>query len=261
MKKHVPLILILSFGFLFVGHLYSGDISQRDILTQYSTINALLGGVYDGEMTIKDLKRHGDFGLGTFNALDGEMFVVDGHYYQITSDGKAREADEKTRTPFAAVTFFESDKKADLHSDMDFDSFTRKIDETIITPNIFYAIKIKGKFKAIKTRSVPKQVKPYKPLKEIVDTQPIFYFSKTRGTIVGFRCPSYVKNINVPGYHLHFITEDCKAGGHVLDFVVDKAVLEIDETSGFSLLLPQNKAFYNSDLSLDKQSDLEKVEK
>lgn len=261
MKNYIVLILIFSFNFIFAENIYSGDISQHDILTQYSTIDALLCGVYDGEMTIKELKRHGDFGLGTFNALDGEMLAIDGHYYQITSDGVAREPDISAGTPFAAVTFFEPDKKADLNSGMDFDSFKKNMDEIILTPNIFYAVKIKGIFKTVKTRSVPKQSKPYRPLKEIVNTQPTFNFYKTRGTIAGFRCPSYVKNINVPGYHLHFITEDGKAGGHVLEFTVEKAVLEIDETSGFSLLLPGNKAFYHADLSLDKQADLEKVER
>ncbi|WP_435546997.1 acetolactate decarboxylase [Desulfobacterium sp. N47] len=134
-------------------------------------------------------------------------------------------------------------------------------DEMIPTPNIFHAIKIKGIFKTVKTRSVPKQSKPYRPLKEIVNTQPTFRFNNIRGTIAGFRCPSYVKNINVAGYHLHFLTEDGKTGGHVLEFTVGKAVLEIDETSGFSLLLPENKAFYDADLSLDKQTDPEEVER
>lgn len=44
---------------------------NKDVLFQTSTINALLDGVYDGEMTYKELKQHGGFGLGTFNGLDG----------------------------------------------------------------------------------------------------------------------------------------------------------------------------------------------
>lgn len=37
-------------------------------------LSALLQGDYDGEITYGELKKYGDFGLGTFNSLDGEMF-------------------------------------------------------------------------------------------------------------------------------------------------------------------------------------------
>ena len=73
---------------------------------QNSTINALLEGVYDGSMTYGELRRHGDFGLGTFNALDGEMIAFDGEFYQIKSDGIAYPVADDQRTPFATVLFF-----------------------------------------------------------------------------------------------------------------------------------------------------------
>lgn len=44
---------------------------------QLSTINALLEGVFDGNMSYGQLKQHGDFGIGTFNGLDGEMIAFD----------------------------------------------------------------------------------------------------------------------------------------------------------------------------------------
>ncbi|MGB5159369.1 MAG: hypothetical protein WBN77_18255 [Desulfobacterales bacterium] len=46
MKNYLLLILILCFNFMFTENVYSGDVSQHDVLTQYSTIDALLGGVY-----------------------------------------------------------------------------------------------------------------------------------------------------------------------------------------------------------------------
>src|SRR5438552_12381617 len=79
----------------------------RDTFVQYSTINALLAGAYDGDMTFGELRRHGDFGLGTFNALDGEMIALDGGYYQITADGAVRPVRDDMRTPFAVVTQFQ----------------------------------------------------------------------------------------------------------------------------------------------------------
>src|ERR1700757_1765539 len=75
---------------------------------QTSTMGALLDGVYDGDVTIRELLRHGDFGLGTFNGLDGEMLVLDGVCYQLRSDGSAQVAESDQRTPFGVVTWFDA---------------------------------------------------------------------------------------------------------------------------------------------------------
>jgi acetolactate decarboxylase len=82
----------------------------KDVLFQVSTIDALLEGIYDGDITCKELKNHGDFGIGTFNGLDGEMIELDGNLYQVRANGVAYPADDSTKVPFAAVTFFEPDK-------------------------------------------------------------------------------------------------------------------------------------------------------
>ena len=113
----------------------------------------------------------------------------------------------------------------------------------------------------VKTRSVPAQQRPYRPLTEIVRTQPVFDFADVAGTMVGFWCPSFVKGVNVPGYHLHFLRADGKKGGHVLDFVVDKATMEIDDSREFSLILPDDAAFDNANLEPDRTIELKAVEK
>src|SRR6202046_1570034 len=73
---------------------------------QTSTIAALLDGIYDGDVTIAELLTHGDFGLGTFNRLDGELVVLDGVSHHLRSDGSVGVAAADDRTPFAAVTWF-----------------------------------------------------------------------------------------------------------------------------------------------------------
>ena len=213
MKKMLKVIV-----FLFLITSFTGCISLRnqDVLYQTSTINALLEGIYDGEETFGELKKYGDFGLGTFNALDGEMVAVDGKFYQIKTDGIAYPVSSSMNTPFAVVTFFKPDKIFIIDKVKNYEELKKFIDERLPSKNIFYAIKIEGNFEYIKTRSVPRQKKPYPPLVEVVKKQSIFTFHNVKGTIVGFRCPSFVKGLNVPGYHLHFITEDRKAGGHIL---------------------------------------------
>ena len=51
---------------------------------QVSTTGALVAGIYDKEISVGSLLEHGNFGIGTFAQLDGEMVVLDGHVYQIS---------------------------------------------------------------------------------------------------------------------------------------------------------------------------------
>lgn len=178
--------------------------SKQDTLFQYSTLASLLQGVYDGEMTCGDLKNQGDFGLGTFNGLDGEMVVLEGHVYQIASDGVAREMDDAVKTPFAAVTYFKPDQIIELTQPLSCAELKTYIDTKLPTKNIAYAIKVKGSFSYVKTRSVPKQNKPYSNLSEVIKTQPTFELVAQKGSLVGFRLPSYMASANAAGYHLHF---------------------------------------------------------
>lgn len=249
----IPLIL----AFTVFGNCYSG----QHVLTQVSTIDALMTGVYDGETTLAALGQKGDFGVGTFNALNGEMVLLDGRFYRIRETGKVETPGPTEKTPFAAVTFFESDKTFPLQAGLDLRRFMIETDRALPTTNIFYAIKITGVFQVVRTRSEPAQKKPYRPLEEVLKTQPTFSLENIRGTIVGFRCPSYVKGINVPGYHLHFISSDHATGGHVLDFIVKEAVLEVDYMNQFSLVLPSDKGFYGADLTPDREEAPKAVEK
>lgn len=236
-------------------------LAGEDTLTQISTIDALMTGVYDGETTLGQLKEKGDFGLGTFNALDGEMVLLDGVFYQVKSTGAVVRPALSLKTPFAAVTFFKADRTFPLKPGLTFREFIGITDGSLPTRNIFYAFKVTGTFRAVKTRSVPAQAKPYRPLSEVVKKQPVFEYSNVRGTIVGFKCPSFVKGVNVPGYHLHFLSADFSRGGHILDFVVDSAKVEIDDTREFSLILPGDSVFDKADLEPDREKELNAVEK
>jgi acetolactate decarboxylase len=236
--------------------------TDRETLTQISTIDALLNGVYDGVMTIGELKEYGDFGIGTFEALDGEMLVLDGVVYQVRADGAAYVMDNEDETPFASVTYFDSDYSAELPEGMNYAELQEYLDSLLPTENIFYAFKISGSFSYMKTRSVPAQEKPYPPLVEVTQNQPEFEFGSVEGTIVGFRCPSFVDGVNVPGYHLHFLTADKDAGGHILDFNITQAEVSIDYTSEFRMILPgEDSDFYKLNLEADLSEDLEQVEK
>jgi len=178
---------------------------DNDTIYQVATIHALLNGVYDGDTTFKELHEHGDIGLGTFNGLDGEMVDVDGVFYQVKADGRVYPVNNSMRTPFAVVTFFEADETVVITEHMNYTQLERYLDEIVPTDNIFYAIKIEDTFNYLMARSVPRQSEPYPLLVDAVKNQSLFDFYSIEGTIVGFRTPSYMEGVNVPGYHFHFI--------------------------------------------------------
>lgn len=235
--------------------------AQRDVLFQISTLDALAGGAFDGETTLAELGHHGDFGIGTFNAVDGELLLLDGRFYRISWTGEAASADAQDKSPFAAVTFFDADQKVRVDSSMDMEHLLNFTDARLPTHNLFYAVKVSGTFKAVKTRSVPKQEKPYKTLAEVVKNQSVFDFKNVEGVLVGIRCPAFARGIQSAGYHFHFLAENAKGGGHVLNFVTDRVTLEIDATDQFLLKLPNDKTFFRMNLSGDKEADLKRVEK
>ncbi len=258
LKRFACLVLVLA---LLPLCGFDASAQQEKRLTQFSTIDALMKGLDDGTLTMAELTRYGDFGLGTFQALDGEMVVVDGIVYQITADGAVHTPGAAMTTPFAAVTFFAPDREIKLKSGTTFESLAGEVDPFLPTRNIFYAVRIEGSFDKVKTRSVPKQSKPYPPLGEVVKTQPTFDFEKVEGVMVGWRCPSFVKGINVPGYHLHFLTKDKKAGGHVLEFTAGQGTIKIDSVSDFRVILPESKEFFGLNLEGDTAASYDAVEK
>jgi acetolactate decarboxylase len=234
---------------------------DADQLVQISTIDALLGGIYDGEVSIENLLKQGNFGLGTFNTLDGEMIVADGVCYQVKSDGSVSIPSTTLKTPFAAVTQFETDHKFTIKESVSLDQLMAKIDSSITSVNMIQAVRIKGRFISATTRSVPSQTPPYRKLAEIAKTQPVFTVTNKHGMLVGFRCPPYVKGLNVPGYHLHLLTDDKKEGGHLLSLRADSLTVEIDQTDSFKVELPHDNVFAKANFTGDKEAELKKVEK
>ncbi len=235
---------------------------DRDVLYQISTINALVLGVYDGVQPVGDIQKHGDFGIGTFEALDGEMIVVDGTYYQAKSDGSVHLVDPSAMVPFATVTYFDIDKSIVLSGGGNLTTFTNGIDKALPSKNLIYAIRVDGTFPEVVVRAIPAQNKPYPPLAEAAMHQVVTNLKNTTGTIVGFYLPSYMNGINMPGYHLHYISSDRKSGGHILDLTapVTPVTVMIDQTADFSMSAPTTGHFAETNLSRDVSQDLMQVE-
>ena len=257
-RNHIHTFVILLIGLvMFATGCGEG---QNDRLYQVSTLQALMAGTYDGETTVARLREQGNLGIGTFNALDGEMVLLGDKVYRIGADGKAVVVPPETQTPFACVTRFEPDVNYPLSGGRNFDQLKNALDAWLPTTNLPYAVRITGTFRYVRTRSVPKQAKPYPPLAEVAKTQPTFEFHNVEGVMVGFRLPDYLAGVNMEGYHLHFLTKDRKGGGHVLAFNASNAVVEADGCTQLLLVLPGEKTFAGVNLTGVKEEDIKAVE-
>ncbi len=218
--------------------------AQQDALYQLSTIPALKAGVFEGFKPYSEIKPHGDFGIGTFDGLNGEMIELDGTVYQVRADGSVHAMPDTATTPYVTVTFFETNRVVAVESPMDYEALQQKVDAALPTLNIPYAIRVEGEFEYVKARSVPAQSKPYPPLEDAVRQQTVFELTNVTGTAVGFRFPPSFSGVQAPGYHLHFLTTARDAGGHLLEFRVRRATVAADDTHRFELDLPEGGDFY-----------------
>lgn len=230
-----------------------------DTLFQYSIIDALLAGLYDGRMTIEQLKFQGDFGLGTLNGLDGELVILDGQAYHASAGGRVDVPADSARVPFAVVSFFSEDASARLGEIRSLDELNQAVIRVLPSPNQFTAIRIDGVFRSVRTRAIPRQHQPYKPLAEAARGQVVVEFSG-EGTLVGYYSPVFARGVNVTGFHWHFLTSDRRGGGHVLDCALRPAMALLDVLSGFTVRLPEGGLFDRLDLSGDRSGELRAVE-
>ena len=225
--------------------------NKENMIYQTSLMSALLSGVYEGETTMADLLKRGDFGLGTFNELDGEMIAFNSQVYQLRSDGSARAASPQQKTPFAVMTWFKPQYRLRIDSLTSRQELHQIIDQKIPSDNLFCALRIDGHFRHAHTRTVPRQTPPYRAMTDVLDDQPVFRFNSRAGVLVGFRTPQHMQGINVAGYHEHFITDDRQGGGHLLDYQLEQGVLTFGEIHKLMIDLPADSAFLNADLHPD----------
>ncbi len=222
----------------------SSELDHRGapVVFQVSTLDALSLGLYQGVYAVGALKLRGDFGLGTFEGIDGEMTILNGHVYHFRSDGVVTEEPDCSRVPFAVITRFRSGIRFSTNG-VSMNELGRQIDQLIPSTNLFYAIRIHGTFSELTTRAIPKLFPPYPPLSEAVEEEVEFPFQNIKGTLVAFRCPAWVKGINQVGYHYHFISDDQTAGGHALKFTTGPVTVEIQELRQNSIWVPDKGPF------------------
>ncbi len=218
-------------------------------LFQYSTMSALMDGVADTGLPLRELLGHGDLGLGTFRHMVGEMIVLGGRVYHMKSDGTVSAVhDLSIVTPFAMVTHFTPSLTLDavvLASKQDLEAMLHRLIPS--ATNHFVVLRIEGRIKSVTVRTTPGQQYPGQRLAEMAHAEQVEHtFVDELGTFVGFRCPQYIHGIGVAGIHLHYIARTGQHGGHVLVLETDEVELALDVMSAFHLQLPADSADFDA---------------
>ncbi len=261
MKKLFAIVVVLVLTLSSAVCADSGVKSDR--LFQAALLQSLMLGEYDGFVTAGELKAYGDTGIGTFQSVNGELIMLDGVIYRALWDGSVEVVPDSETIPFANVTFFDSDiKQENVNADS---SEALKNLMTAIADkngrNQFYMAKVTGLMKSILVRSELSQKEPYKPLDEALKTdQREFTYENVNGTVVALYCPNYMDGLNTPGWHLHFISQDGKKGGHVLNLAVKDCLLEMDVISEFAMIVPNRQSFNDKNLSVNMKEAIQQVE-
>ncbi len=153
-------------------------------LYQYSHFLAVTYGAYDGELSISELKKQGNFGLGTFNGIDGELVAINNTFYHCSA-GKVKLAKDNQLLSWAAVASFEPSFSHEILNMADFKQLESHIKNQTGSLNFPQLIFIKGHCENITLGSVPKQTKPYRP--------PTFIFIPLRILSLSFHKMSFIK--------------------------------------------------------------------
>lgn len=245
---------------LIVARALARHLGEPDhTIFQVSTAGALVAGVFDREVDVATLLAHGDFGLGTFEKLDGEMVVLEGKAYQALGSGEVREAPGEAGAPFAVVTRFRPEAEATLPAVSSFAGLERACDAHRHSANVFHALRIDGRFDRISTRSVCAM--PHgSTLTDAAKAQHEFHFEHVDGTLVGIWSPGFTSALSVAGYHFHFLSDDRSCSGHVLDVAARALRLRVEVLNDFHLILPDSASFRDADLSQDPAEALASAE-
>lgn len=218
--------------------------TPRDVMFQVVHLQSLLDGNYDGVYPISNLKKYGDFGLGTFDKINGEMIVLDGIVYQALGDGNIMVANDNELIPFANISYFDNDEQVILEKDMsekDVETFlNQKLSEKNFQDKMCL-VRIDGTFSNMLVRSeLAQNEKPYKPLTEVLATdERQFTYENISGVLVAMYFPQTMEKLNATGWHFHFISNDKSKGGHVLSFSMQQsAKCILDYTNEFQMILP-----------------------
>ena len=231
---------------------------------QVSTLQALMLGYSRSVVTVSELLQHGDTGLGTFEDVDGEMIVIDGTCYRATENGRVVVAEPDKGVPFSAVCNMQGRRTFDLGEYHSVDTLKSELNNRIEEDfglNSMHVARIDGEFSFVDARSESAYKSMHVTLKAVLEqTQKAFCFENIKGSLVCVYFPDYMDGINAAGWHLHFVSDDRKHGGHVFEISMVKGKCFLDKINTIELRLPDEPVFDTYSLKEASGNEIKQVE-
>lgn len=231
---------------------------------QVSTLQALALGYSRTVITVGQLMKHGETGLGTFEDVNGEMIAIDGKCYRAMQDGTVEDAGETRGVPFSSVAYMDGCREFELEGNYDMTALKNELNNRIeedFALNSMHVIQIHGTFEKIYARSEAPYRAHHVTLKEMLDTtQTSFEFSNISGSLVGVYYPDYMDGINAAGWHLHFINDTRTKGGHVYELKMSHGNVRLSRKTSIEIQLPKDPAFDTYALKNASKDEIKKVE-
>lgn len=222
------------------------------MIYQHGTLATLMAGMLQGTVSIEEMLKHGDLGIGTLTGCDGEVIFINGGAYHANEYGEFKRLNGEEMLPYATITKFDPTQSFEVTHVTGQKALYNQILKRMKSRNLFSAIKIHGSFNHVHVRMMPKQEPPYQRLMESVNRQPEHHYEYLNGTIVGFFTPELFHGVGSAGFHLHFVDQDRTVGGHVLGFELERGTVEISDAETFEQHFPtQDETFLEADIDYD----------
>ncbi len=216
---------------------YSNKNNDTTPIVQIGVLKYLDTGAFGGILPINISLYFGDFGLATLAGLNGEVTILNNKIFKLDSSGTVLDiTNTNDSTPYSTVTFFKTDLSKIYPNPISLTDLEHNLDSLLTDTAKIYAIKIYGNFDSLNTRTYFKIYPPYPTLTVARLKQVEFNYTNVRGTAVGFWYPPSLINFNHPGYHFHFIGDDLKSAGHILNAKLNNVTVSIGVYKSFGVL-------------------------
>ena len=208
------------------------------------TFAAALSGAVNGDVSYRQVMQKGDFGLGTFNGITGELVAYDGRFYQISEQGKTVKVDPGWLTPYVQVIFFHPQIEKMIISATDYDSLKKELSMLLFNRSIPYAIHISGTFDRLKMRGRCPRKSGMKAQQE-----PVYVREALEGDLVGYYFLEHLLSLTTPGYHLHFLSADKENSGHLMDLSFTSPVtVELQSIQDIDFHIPNSEDYISANI-------------
>ncbi|WP_042958478.1 acetolactate decarboxylase [Erwinia tasmaniensis] len=229
-------------------------------IVQFSTIGALMSGFVDGEFDFDAHKNEKMFGIGCSEGMNGELTISNGEAWEATAGEDVHKISKKL-VPFIQITNFESENSFECDF-LDEENTASILKKKLNIENVFIAINIHAIFNELKIRTPQKSNSKGRTALDMVNEQDVSSLTNIRGQLIGFWTPEIYGRISVPGFHLHFLSDDKKTSGHVLQYHANKAIFHFQVKNTIEIKNPTNKKYMDMSINVDLLDSLiSKVEK